>query len=196
MSLVGFPEFPVFISPADSLVLGWPAPRITPAGRHTLHSRSPPLPPAVTPTVSPGFTTHPPTHISARPATVKYVTPPVCSITTTGPRRWRCTCASCGCCRPARSTEPSCAPRRCSGATQKHCWPHLRQGWECLHCTGHTLSLSSDDVRFNSCASDVNGCDLSKRNTLIWDLRDSLIYCRIAKVSTVSRLEIVDSRRR
>ena len=62
MSLVGFPEFPVFISPADSLVLGWPAPRITPAGRHTLHSRSPPLPPAVTPTVSPGFTTHPQTH--------------------------------------------------------------------------------------------------------------------------------------
>ena len=24
---------------------------------------------------------------------------------------------------------------------------------------------------------------LSKRNTLIWDLKDGLIYCRIAKVS-------------
>ncbi len=26
---------------------------------------------------------------------------------------------------------------------------------------------------------------VSKRNTLIWDLRDNLIYCRIAKVRNV-----------
>ena len=28
---------------------------------------------------------------------------------------------------------------------------------------------------------------LAKRNTLIWDLKDNLIYCRIAKVSPLCR---------
>ena len=152
MSLVGFPEFPVFISLADSLVRGRPAPRITPAGRHTLHSRSPPLSPAVTPTVSPGFTTHPQTHISPRPPHSKVCDALLCAALRPPAQVYGDAPAQAADAadlqevrsRPARPGDAQARYINIAGLT---CEPG-RQVWECLHCTAHTFSLSSDDVRF------------------------------------------------